>query len=165
MNFVKYRMGSISTCKCGFQGCYVVCDKCKKPECFPPDRRYEGIAWKCSFCKNPFNFMTCDQCYHASYQQSFTEGQHFNCKNNNCKAYLTVKKCDNCKFIFIDSRGRSKCEPCCDDESKQKGKLLVEPAVITKKPPEVIHKEPTRRITTTTPNENNLCKICLDKEA
>lgn len=64
MNFVKYRMGSISSCRCGFNGCYVICEKCKKPECFPPDRRYEGIAWKCNFCKQPFNFMTCDQCYH-----------------------------------------------------------------------------------------------------
>lgn len=32
MCYNKYRMGSISTCKnCGFNGCYVVCNSCKKP--------------------------------------------------------------------------------------------------------------------------------------
>ena len=64
-------MGSITTCKCGFSGCYVICNNCNKPECYPPERRYEGVSWKCVHCYKPFNFMTCDQCYHPIYTKKF----------------------------------------------------------------------------------------------
>ena len=65
--FKNYRMGSITKCKCDFEGCYVVCNLCQHSECFPPVRFYEGTPWTCVKCKNPFNFMSCDECLHPVY--------------------------------------------------------------------------------------------------
>lgn len=121
MSYEKYRMGSVSTCKCGFSGCYVVCNHCHKPECFPPTQRYEGTAWKCEFCAKPFNFMTCDRCYYEVYRDNFYAGQSVTCDNMNCRANLTVKKCLGCGFIFIDSQLHNHCDPC--SEAVQKSQL------------------------------------------
>ena len=71
--FKNYRMGSVSKCKCGFEGCYVVCNNCRNTECFPPSSQYEGVPWCCEKCRQPFNFMTCDQCFHPIYAHQFKE--------------------------------------------------------------------------------------------
>lgn len=112
LSYSKYRMGSISECKCGFVGCYVVCNSCNKAECYPPERRYEGVSWKCLHCKNPFNFMTCDVCYHPIYAQKFRDGDAMSCKNPRCKANLKVKKCESCNFTFMTHNNGTMCEPC-----------------------------------------------------
>ena len=166
LSYTKYRMGSISTCKCGFSGCYVVCNSCHKPECYPPERRYEGVSWKCVHCKNPFNFMTCDMCFHEIYSPKFKEGESYLCKNNKCKANLKVKKCQNCKFIFMTRNNAEFCEPCEKGGSSFKGPNnntskygKVEPSSTVKE--SKIEPEPQ----TSQKDEGTLCKICFDNEA
>jgi len=115
--------------------------------------------------------MTCDQCFHEIYEPSFNAGQNINCRNPSCRAYLNVKNCDSCKFIFVDSRGRNRCEPCYEEEKKNKGSNHSPLESIKKKsPPETNKQTEVSRPTTTTTSskgiaENLQCKICFDNEA
>lgn len=116
MNYSKYRMGSVCTCKkCNFSGCYVVCVHCHRAQCFPPTQRYEAITWKCEFCNKPFNFMTCDQCSREVYRDKFYAGQTISCENKKCKVMLQIKKCLGCQFLFADSIGHQYCDPCYEE--------------------------------------------------
>ena len=42
---------------------------------------------------------------------------------------LRVKKCASCKFIFIDSRGRSKCDPCYESSPTSSNQPITPPTV------------------------------------
>ena len=68
--------------------------------------------------------MTCDVCYHPIYAGKFNEGDNFTCSNHKCKAYLRVKKCNNCKFIFMTQNTNTNiCEPCQKNPSFTQSQL------------------------------------------
>ena len=75
----NYKMGDVSKCKCGFEGCYVVCVHCGNQMCYPPGQKYEGLGWTCQKCENPFSFLACDNCFRPTYAKKFREGQNHQC--------------------------------------------------------------------------------------